>query len=392
MSGDSAVEDLSLGIARRREEIGRVVLARVRAIGVSDRTVDPEYLDGLRKTVEVAIDHAVDAALAPSDQLLPVPGTILIQARLAARSRVELDTVLRRYLAGHAIVGDFLLEEADRLAVGASDLRRILRLHAATIDQVLAAISGTYAEEAAQSRRLSGERRDIERVRRLLEGELLDSDELGYPFDRWHVGLVARGSFGRSAVAELASILGADRLVVESGDGQLWAWLATRERLSPERLIPAIANSPSAQAEIGVGEPARNRAGWRLTHEQARAAHSVTSRGMESPARYADVASVASALQDELLSTSLREMYIAPLREGPSGAALRETLRAYLTADQNVTSTSALLGVSRNTVTNRIRTIERRLGPLRDGRVGDIALAMRLDEVLSDHQPEEVWT
>jgi hypothetical protein len=40
---------------------------------------------------------------------------LLVQARLAARSDVSLDIVLRRYFAGYSLLGDFLVGEADRL-------------------------------------------------------------------------------------------------------------------------------------------------------------------------------------------------------------------------------------------------------------------------------------
>jgi DNA-binding PucR family transcriptional regulator len=135
---------------------------------------------------------------------------------------------------------------------------------------------------------------------------------------------------------------------------------------------------------VGVGEPLFGRTGWRLTHEQARAALFVAERSSEQIVRYADVAVLASALKDELLTTSLKAIYLDPLEEtrGEAGV-LRDTLRAYFVADRSASSTAAALGVSRNTVTNRIRSIEQRIGHLRPSRAADLSLALRLDELQS---------
>lgn len=48
--------------------------------------------------------------------------------------------------------------------------------------------------------------------------------------------------------------------------------------------------------------------------------------------------------------------------EKDGGMALRETLRAYFACDRNATSAAAALGVTRQTVNNRLRAIEQRLG------------------------------
>jgi DNA-binding PucR family transcriptional regulator len=74
------------------------------------------------------------------------------------------------------------------------------------------------------------------------------------------------------------------------------------------------------------------------------------------------VALIASALQDDLLATSLRNLYLVPLsEEKDKGKILKETLRAYLSSERNISSTAAALGVSRRTVANRLHTIETRL-------------------------------
>jgi DNA-binding PucR family transcriptional regulator len=117
-------------------------------------------------------------------------------------------------------------------------------------------------------------------------------------------------------------------------------------------------------------------------------AFSVAARRTEKIVRYANVARLASAVQDELLTAFLSALYLEPLGEDRGdGEVLRETLRAYFTADGNVTSTAAALGVSRNTFTNRLRTIETKIGHLRPSRASDLALALELETVLSAKCP-----
>ena len=117
-----------------------------------------------------------------------------------------------------------------------------------------------------------------------------------------------------------------------------------------------------------VGEPGEGLSGWRFSHRQAKAALPVAERRGQAVVRYADVALLASILRDDLLATSLRQLYLEPLeRARDGGKVARETLRAYFAAERNISSTAAALGVDRRTVTNRIRAIEDLFGrPLRD--------------------------
>jgi hypothetical protein len=390
MESDSSRADLVAAVAARRPEIVERVLARIRAIGYARGTADAEYLEGLRRAVDTAIGHTIEAAAgAEDDRPLQIPPAILAQSRLAARRRTPLETVLRRYLAGHAVLGDLVAEEAEGRAVPPALLRRVLRAQAAETDRVLAVISTTYRQEAESSRPVSGDRRRTARVRRLLDGELLDPAGLGYDLERWHVGMVARGPAASEALAALTAHRDATRLIVPGDDGLLWAWLGLRDRPDPLATAPTPPEDLVEGPRVGVGEPTRGHPGWRLTHEQAHAALSVAIRGGEAVVRYADVALLAAALRDELLAASLRSLYLEPLEaDGGNGEVLRLTLRAYLDADRNVSSAAAALGVSRNTVTNRLRTIEMRIGHLRPSVSGDLALALQLDALDPNRQEQ----
>src|SRR4051794_73212 len=81
----------------RRDEIEQAILARVYAVADSTDVADPEYAEGLRGAVSAALDYGLCALELNEEHPPSVPSAVLDQARLAARNRVSLDTVLRRY-------------------------------------------------------------------------------------------------------------------------------------------------------------------------------------------------------------------------------------------------------------------------------------------------------
>jgi hypothetical protein len=392
MHRDESRTGLAAALKGRREEIEQAISARVHAIGDPDQVADSDYLGGLRSAIIAAIDHTIDAAGVGDERALRAPDPLLFQARFAARRRVPLETMLRRYLAGHAVLSDFVVEEAQRLAISPAILRRVLRAQSATTDRVLEEISATYLNEK-HSVHSSTSERQTQHVRRLLNGELLDPTDLDYDFDRWHLAVVVRGAPKKEVLARLAGGLDARRLTVAGDEDALWVWLGTRQRLEPDRVEAIALAGATVGSSIGVGEPGRNRSGWRLTHEQARAALSVALRGPAVSARYANVAMLASAIQDDLFATSLRELYLAPLEMNrEDDEVLRQTLRAYFAADRNVTSTAAALGVSRNTVTYRLQQVEKCVGFALSTRAPDIAVALQLDDLTGSSPHRSVST
>jgi hypothetical protein len=347
----------------RREEIERAVLTRVHGVSELDESVGVEYLAGLRAAVSAAIDHGL-ASLERSEANPPqTPAALLSQARLAARSGVSLDTVLRRYLAGYTVLGDFVIEEADKDGLRrGSSLQRLLRRQATLFDRLLAAVGDEYSREKC-ARLESPEQRRADRVERLLAGELVDTSDLPYEFDAHHLGLISSGQGAGDALARLAKALDRRLLLVQRDDGTTWAWLGGRGEPGAERLELTLAKEWPPHFSLALGEPGQGLAGWRLTHRQAQAALPIALRSKDTCVRYSDVALLASVLRDDLLVTSLRQLYLEPLtREPDQGKTARDTLRAYFIADHNVSSAAAALGVNRHTVASRLRFIEQQIG------------------------------
>jgi hypothetical protein len=369
--------DVAERLRQRREEIEQATLTRVHAVSELPSSGGPEYAEGLRAAVSAGIDYGFAGVERGEEDAPPIPEVLLSQARLAVRSGVSLDTVLRRYFAGHTLLGDFLMQEAEREGLEGPALKRLLRSQAAIVDRLLAAVSDAYTEEA-ERRPKDAERRKAERIERLLDGEPLDTTELAYDFDGCHVGMVASGSGAAEVIAALAKSLDRRLLSVRREEGPVWAWLGSQRRLEPEELEDFFSGGLPAGISLSLGEPGEGISGWRLSHRQARAALPVAMEASANIARYAEVALLASIRQDEVLLASLRHLYLTPLANAPDGgAAMREALRAYFAAGRNVSSAAALLDVNRRTVTNRLRAVEECIGRSLDDCALDLQLALQ---------------
>ena len=380
-SPEETCSALASRLRERQPEIQAAVATRVYSIADPHDVADPAYLQGLDTALAAAVDHRL-AVLEVGERHAPaVPAVLLAQARLDARDGVPLDTVLRRYFAGNALFGDFLVEEAERAEVPRSDLRRLLAAQATLGDQLLAAISAEHAREAKTWPTSAAERRR-ECVKSLLAGELVDHSRLGYDLDAHHLALMAKGEEAPEVMRVLAGKLDRRLLAVCREEEQTWAcWLGGRQPLEAERALRALGEIPFDRAFVTVGEPGEGLSGWRLSHRQAKAALPIAERRGEPVLHYADVALLASVLRDDLLATSLRQLYLEPLERGRDGGKVaRATLRAYFAAERNVSSTASALGVDRRTVTNRILAIEELFGrPLGDFAI-ELQTALRLDE------------
>jgi PucR-like helix-turn-helix protein/diguanylate cyclase with GGDEF domain len=390
---EQARADLSVRLNARRPEIEQAVGARVQAVADLTGTGDPEYVEGLRAAVAATVSYCLSAVERGEDRLGPIPPALLVQARHAARSGVSLDTVLRRCLAGYTLLGDFITQEAEdcNLLRGAA-LRPVQRDQAALLDRLLVAVTDDYTCEA-KGRPLSPHDRHAECVERLLVGELVDTSELAYEFGAWHLGAIVAGLGMEEAIRSLATELDR-RLLLVRHEATVWAWLGGRDSVASTELERVISSSCwPADVSLALGEPGQGLAGWRLTHQQAKAALPIALRSPEILTRYADVALLASMLQDDLLATSLRHLYLSPLARGRDGGTVaRETLRAYFAAERNVSSAAAALEVNRNTVTNRLHAIERRLGRPLGACAAEMEAALRLEDLGQPLLPYEAFS
>lgn len=376
----SARATLRARLEARREEIEVAAATRVSAIEDPDTVSDPTYAESLQAAVRTALAYGLETLECDEGQEPPIPVELLAQAHLAARNGISLDTVLRRYFAGYSLLGFFLIEEASRDGLmDPLDLQRLVVTRAGTFDRLIAAIGEAHAREIELSGSALGDRQ-AERIERLLEGELLDTSDISYDFDRWHLGLaLVERMAAEPLLRDLTLLLDCRLLTLPGAEGTLWAWLGSRRRLETSAALDALASCDGVESPIAVGEPGEGLLGWRLTHRQAAAALALAKRGTESFVTYGDVALMASVAQDSLLTASLRAMYLTPLEgERDGGERLRRTLRSYFTANRNVSSAAAELGVSRRTVSNRLQRVEELIGPIHRS-LAELETALRLD-------------
>lgn len=371
---------LSQRLRRRREEVEVELLNRIRAIQGSTGAAEEVYGAELRVAIKIGFEFGLEAMEGGSADNEPaVPDGLLIQVRRAARSGIGLEAVLRHYCSGHTLMTDILIEEAESGCFPRSELRGRFRALAMSFERLLSAVSEEYARAAEQFGEASEEERCREVVERLLAGELIESSELAYDFASWHLGLVAFGAGAAELIAALAKTIDANLLSVRCRRGVVWAWLGARRRGTLAE-VPANGRPGLAQVRVGVGEPGAGLAGWRQTHRQAAAALPLAIETESSFAAYSGAPLLAAVLRDELLATSLRQIFLAPLdEERDGGEAAKSTLRAYFEASGNASSAAAALGVNRRTISTRLANIEERLGRRLDAFSAEIETALRLD-------------
>lgn len=377
--------ELAARLRARSAEIEEALFARARAVSEAEGQGDPDYIAGLRATVGDVLEYGIARIEKDEEWTGSIPSTAAAQARRAARNGVRLDTVLRRYAAGDRLLGDFIMDEADRFPSEA--LRRVLRAQGPQVDQLMAVVASEYMDELGKMRR-SPTQRLAERVQRLVTGEgPADVSDLEYSFDAWHVGAIAHGATPEPAVRSLAARLDCQVLIVSRGGGIAWAWLGARRPLAVPEIERLLAGDAGGDVSLAVGEPRRGLDGWRLTHREAQAAQEVMLRKPQRLTRARDVLLLAAVLRDDALARSLSETYLAPLKGHGDSAVLRETLRAYFSAGLNAATAAAALAVDRHTVQRRLRKVEEALGRLLPDCHAELVVALSLDELEAEPRP-----
>jgi PucR C-terminal helix-turn-helix domain/GGDEF-like domain len=383
----------------RQAEIEDAVFVRVcEAVPEATGDADSEYVRGLRTAVAAAVEFGLTGIEGGGKVPAAIPREAVAQARFAARNGVSLEAVLRRYIAGHALLWDYVMQEADRVERSgrASGLREMSRMQAALLDQLVICVTREHVAELQRAGR-SREQRLLEQVRMLLAGEHADrgvgrdgdDPDFDYDLSGEHLAVITTGVGGEAAVRSLAEGLGRRLLSLAPDEWTVWAWLEGRRGLDMSALQRLVGGAEqSVGVSLAIGEPARGLEGWRLTHRQAQAALLVATRRPRAVTRYADVALLAAALKDEELGRALLDIYLAPLEESRDGGlVLRQTLRGYLAAERNASSAAALMGVARSTIERRMSTIEACLGRTLHPFPAELEVALELDELSSLDPP-----
>lgn len=365
-------------LLRRRTEIWQAVLAQAHEVAAVPAE-DAIYIEGMRAAALAAVDYGRDV-LEVRTSMPPVPPQLLAQARLAAASGVSVDSMIRRYVSGNATFSSAVIEGAYEIGLSPDAVQQVMNRQAEAFDQLISAVTREYARELDR-RSTSNESHRFKLIGSLLRGVAVDSRALDYELDQSHIGLVTSASHPEGFLHDFARRLDRRILVAKRSDHEIWAWLGGRDELRQEDLERVLGRHWPEGLPLALGEECRGRTGWRLTHRQARRSWPSALQDPLGIVSYRQIALSAAILQDKDLVAFLRESYLLPLLAGKGGkeSSLCETLRTYFSTGGNVASTAAALSVSRQTVSNRLRQAEERLGdPISSCRV-ELECALRLD-------------
>ena len=226
------------------------------------------------------------------------------------------------------------------------------------------------------------EHRRLVTIQRLLAGERVDASLLNYDLRGKHAGFVVAGLESDFSFSDLRYRLSSRLLLAKPVNRLTWGWLGGKRSGLRGDLELLLAQEWPDGAAFACGEPSEGLGGWCLTHRQALAALPIAQAGPTPAIHYRSVALLATALHDDLLSSSLRRSYLEPLEEDRDGGlSAKDTLRAYFKAKRNASSAAAVLGVNRATVRNRLAVIEERLGCSPDMCSAALEVALELDAV-----------
>ncbi|SDK72675.1 DNA-binding transcriptional regulator, PucR family [Nocardioides sp. YR527] len=375
------------------EEFVRVVDDRI-ASQVPEIASDPMLLDDLHNSTRS--QWRTFAAALPQHHKLTLPAGADELARSLARRGLDLSVLLKVYRAAHRAVFAFIAEATEDLAESDPPKDTVLRFLWSRAEQwmddsVEALIETFYAErqellEGAMLRR-------SQLVEALLRGTVTDADaasvELSHPLNHWQVGFVlwapAAGEKTQQHLAQLATqaarAIGAARPVLHPSSGrELCCWAATPVRPDLEPLSDLIADLDKAGAQVSIGSPARGIAGFRTSHDEARAAQRLC-LGATRPTslvRYDDVDLLCLVgEQNGLLDRFVVREVGALIGPDRNLTLIRETLLVFLSTGLNYTATASRLFVHKNTVRYRLARAEELLGRPLTERSAHLELALR---------------
>jgi hypothetical protein len=364
----------------RADEIEDAIFRRVVALSGQSRGRTADYAKGLREAVAEAMEYAFGSIEHGQEWHAPIPIAAIAQAHRAARAGVSLDTVLRRYIAGDRELTIYVNEEADSLPY---ELRQeIARTQSPSVDRLLEVVAEEYEDELKRISR-SPSSGLINRMRRLLDGDLAVDLDPEYDISGWHVAIVSSHPDTKELTGTLARDLDAYLLFTEELGPNAFVWLGRRGGLDVQTIQLQLERE-NCDGRFAVGEAREGASGWRMSHFEARATFDATPNGRTGVSRGRDFVLLAAVLRDSLFTEALLASYVAPLNaEGEdTGVDLRQTARAYFSTGQQASAAAEALGVDRRTVRRRLQAIEERIGQRIEDCHAHLQVALDVDDVL----------
>ena len=373
MPQEEALQRLEQKLSSDVTRIGELMLAAHRR-EIPDLPADDELQAALREAVHADLVDAFTAFRV--EQRLPESLTFQTGhwARLAARARIPLPTLLRLFRVGQRVVWQEVCTAVDEVEPDPVQRELLVRLVADVMFEGGDRMTTLQTEEYLAERDLvmrSREQARLALVQEILLDATVDASALEYDLRGEHVAVVASGT---QAARTMRAIVQTRRLVLQVAPDQVWGWF---ESDPPEFAVAG------GDLNAGIGRPASGRDGFVTSHEQARAAHAFGAARAEPVMRFDAIALEWLTTRDRAGAARFVSDELGPLlADGSRGARLLETLEAYLESGYNASSMAARLGISVRTASYRIRSIEELLGRPIAARNAELHTALRLRQLL----------
>lgn len=373
---------------------------------ISELRGDPQLLDLLRDSTEGNVDTLFSALRhdIPITNVEP-PTAALEYARRLAQRGVSVNALVRAYRLGQQTLLGVVLDEVRDTGLDPQRSLDMLRQITVTtfnyIDWISQQVIATYQSE--RDRWLETQNS----TRALRVGELLESDTdvadvdatsaaIGYPLRRSHLAVViwcretGQGDeLGRMErfIRDLGENLGSHGapLFVAADTVTAWGWIPLTAAGADDAVTCArrFAERHPQLPSLAIGDPLSGVDGFRHSHRQAVAAHTVALAAGGQDQRVvanADPGLAVAALLSENLTAARGWVcdVLGPLASTTeSDQRLRETLRVFLQAGSSYKAAAAELNMHFNTVKYRVQRAEQRRGRPIDDRI-EVELALVL--------------
>jgi hypothetical protein len=345
----------------------------------------------LRRGVSAAVRNALGLLRSQAELPEELPPDLIELARLCADSHWELARLADAALAGQEVFWDRFQAVTERTLGDTALCWEVIRAARARLSGNPARLTGLFRAACEREvARVPGIDEDsrLRAVLRALEGQWIDSGELGYDLASHHVAVVADTS---PSLDEIARRTERQLLRVQGPDGGIWGWLGGSTRMSDADLNDLVVWLGSSDVMVAFGEPAQGIAGFAASHHEALEARAIAVASNQRAVRFGDFRLLIAVLRDGDLANGFIERELGELdRPSERMRELRDTLRAYLEHSQSVSVTAAVRGRDRKTIERQLRSAEQLIHHRVSDRSDEVLIALRVAEILRHGDPRNV--
>ncbi|MDV3126010.1 helix-turn-helix domain-containing protein [Mycobacterium sp. 21AC1] len=393
--GRGIAASLLADVSSLAEDMAGYIIERVPEVG-GDAELRGLTLGSCSSNLEAVFSmlrHGIDVAAAEA------PVTALEHARAMASRGHSVDVMLRFYRLGHEYftekLSDLLADRIDDPTVALRTFIDLERFGFRYIDRISSLVAAEYVAELDRRQNQARAERD-EVVRALLAGERVDNARaervLSHRLTGRQIGFVCwiddRGVDLEGFARQVGRFLGVSHvLVVADGPLAVWGWASvTGDARAP--LTGMVTELPGKRENVhlAVGSAHPGAAGFRTSHLEAlrtRRVVELSGRAAPTITEFSDVALVDAISRDLDAARAFVAAQLGDLaRDDAKERAERTTLLAVLDAQGSLTTAARTLGIHKNTVLQRMRRAEERMGRPATTKVAELHAALLVCDVL----------